>query len=108
MFVCGGENIQPETVEHYLENVVGVNQACVTSVADEAMGQIGVAFVRLDEGEAWQPEKLQRALMEHLNTHQIPKHYFPWPKEIMNEGIKVARHRLAMLAQTMIESIRNE
>ena len=104
MFVCGGENVQPEAVEHSLLNTAGVVQACVVPVWDEALGHIGVAFVRMRAGNPWHPEALHATLRENLSTHQIPKHFLPWPEDLAEEGIKVARRRLTTLAQQLIGS----
>lgn len=79
MFVVGGENVQPETVEARLMAIEGIEQAVVVPVLDEEYGSIPVAVMRgpepLDE------DRLRAALAESLPKYMIPRRFLPSPKE---------------------------
>jgi O-succinylbenzoic acid--CoA ligase len=87
MFVCGGENVQPETIEAALRAQPKVEEALVAPVADDEYGQRPVAFVRM-EGNA---EDLLARLRDALPAYLIPRTYHPWPEDLTAGGIKPRR-----------------
>ena len=50
MYVSGGENVYPAEVESALLNVPGVAEAAVVGVPDEQWGEVGKAFIVLEDG----------------------------------------------------------
>jgi o-succinylbenzoate---CoA ligase len=78
MFISGGENIQPESIENALMGIAGIRRAVVVSRADERFGQRPVAFVA---GE-FDPKMLKVRLAESLEKFVIPDVFVPWPEEI--------------------------
>ena len=102
-FICGGENIQPETIEQALLQHGAVRQALVVPQADDEWGMVPLAFID------WQPspadiETGQRALTDlapwlrtRLPSHLIPRRWLPWPAQAA-EGLKPSRRHFMTLA----------
>ena len=102
-FICGGENIQPETIEQALLQHGAVRQALVVPQADDEWGMVPLAFID------WQPspadiETGQRALTDlapwlrtRLPSHLIPRRWLPWPAQAV-EGLKPSRRHFMTLA----------
>jgi o-succinylbenzoate---CoA ligase len=97
MFISGGENIHPETIERELGRMVGVDEAIVAPVPDAEFGQRPVAFVRMADGSAPDAEDLAAALRERLPGYAMPAAYFSWPADQVG-GMKPNRGEFAVLA----------
>lgn len=81
MFISGGENIHPETIEKALCSLHGVVQAVAIGVPDPEYGQRAVAFV---DRESLSLTSLKEELKELLPSYAIPKCFYPWPKDIIS------------------------
>ncbi len=92
-FISGGENIQPEAIERALLRLPGIAEAVVVPVPDPEFGERPAAFVRLDEGGHWAPDRWQVELRRELPGFMIPVVFWPWP-ELPSGGIKAARRLL--------------
>ena len=96
MFISGGENIHPSEIEQVLYKYPQVREAAVVGMEDENWGEIGVAFIVLND------EKIQSvALMEHLKTHlasyKIPKNII-YLKSLPKVGIgKIDKKELRLM-----------
>ncbi|WP_325892065.1 o-succinylbenzoate--CoA ligase [Grimontia sp. NTOU-MAR1] len=91
MFICGGENVQPESIERVLSVFEGVKQLFILPVADEKWGQVPVALVM---GNVNQGDFLAYA-SSLLPPHQVPKTVYSIPKHLLDVGIKISRRVLA-------------
>ncbi|QYJ89812.1 o-succinylbenzoate--CoA ligase [Shewanella halotolerans] len=87
MFICGGENVQPEEIEAVLRSYPGIEEALVFGVADEEFGLLPVAIIK---GEVASLEKLEGFLCQHIARFKRPRRYFPWP-EVEQTGLKLPR-----------------
>jgi O-succinylbenzoic acid--CoA ligase len=74
-FICGGENIQPEEIEHALMMLPGVRYAVVVPKADPIWGQRPVAFVL--SNNAWNASTLANGLIGTVASFKIPKEFRP-------------------------------
>ena len=72
---CGGEQVMPSEAEDLLMTHSSVLQAHVVPVPDERMGEVGVAFLVLREGENCQISELQSLCTERLARFKRPKHF---------------------------------
>lgn len=91
MFICGGENVQPESIERVLLSFDGVEQVFVLPQADPKWGYIPVAIV---QGRVDKPAFLQKARVL-LPPHQVPKNVLALPDGFGEGGIKLSRKALA-------------
>ena len=101
MFISGGRNIHPETIERALMQFSEVCSACVVGIANEKWGMRPVAFVQL----APLPRKTQprislvKQLRETLEPFLVPDLIFEMPVEEISR-MKPSRAALAQrLAQ---------
>jgi len=93
MFISGGENIHPETIERALGGLV--EAAAVVPVPDPRWGARPVAFIR---GE-FDPDALRTALRERLPRFSVPDAFLPWPDEAPGADGKPPRAWLAAYAR---------
>ncbi len=92
VFICGGENIQPEEIENEIMSSGFINKVVVVPMKDEEYGHIPVAFVEFSEGKG--EKEISHYLKEKISGIKIPKYYFPFPKEFEEKGIKISRELL--------------
>ncbi len=97
MFICLGENIQPEEIERELLTLPGVLQACVVSIPDPEAGDVPVAFI---DGEI-EETKWRSLLKERLASFKIPRRFFKLPLSV---GLKPSLPQLAALAKSSIDA----
>lgn len=100
LFISGGENIQPEEIEHVLGEHPQIDEAIVVPVPDREWGQRPVAFIRgvtkpppAAEIEAWLGERLPR--------YMVPVAFLPWPTAETSARMKPDRIALAGTAREL-------
>jgi O-succinylbenzoic acid--CoA ligase len=96
MFVSGGENIYPETIEKALLGHPAVEQVLVVAVEDGDFGRRPAAFVRFRGSTVAGPDELTEFLKGRVARYELPKSYFFWPE--MAEGLKPERKSFMELA----------
>ncbi|CAG9295336.1 o-succinylbenzoate--CoA ligase [Celerinatantimonas diazotrophica] len=89
MFICGGENIQPEEIEMALLNHPQIIAATVVAIADEEYGKRPVAFIK--SNDTLTRASLDDFLKPKLSAFKRPVYYFEQPKQA---GLKVQRTQL--------------
>jgi O-succinylbenzoic acid--CoA ligase len=94
MFVSGGENIQPEEIEHYLCNIKGIEQAIVVPVPHAEYGLRPVAFIKGNGKGAITSQDILAHLSSRLPKFKIPDQFYAWPVETRNGGLKTDRREL--------------
>nr|WP_235375326.1 o-succinylbenzoate--CoA ligase [Shewanella sp. cp20] len=90
MFICGGENVQPEEIEAVLRCHPGIEEALVFGIVDEEFGVLPAAIIK---GESPSPEALDKFLCQTIARFKRPRRYFPWP-EVEQTGLKLARKQV--------------
>lgn len=73
MYISGGENVYPSEVESALLDLSGVLEAAVIGVPDNRWGEIGKAFLVLEEGHSLDPDQIASALEDRLARYKVPK-----------------------------------
>ncbi|WP_293853554.1 AMP-binding protein [uncultured Alsobacter sp.] len=71
---CGGEQVLPSEIEDLLVTHPAVFQAHVVPVADERMGEIGVACIVLRNDAAVTAQELIAFCAAHLARFKVPRH----------------------------------
>ena len=74
MFRVGGENVAPAEVEDVLHRHPKVRQAQVVGVPHERLGEVGAAFVVLNEGEEATEEELIGWCRERCANFRVPRY----------------------------------
>lgn len=77
MFVSGGENIYPETIERHLMRLDGIEKALVVSVPHADYGARPVAF--LEKRDYVEKQTIDDHLKRRLPGYMVPDHYYDWP-----------------------------
>ena len=93
MFISGGKNIHPETIERALCEIPCVRAACVVGVRDAKWGARPVAFVDLASPP---PRALAAILGETLERHMVPDAFYAMPAE---EAARMKPSRAALEAR---------
>jgi fatty-acyl-CoA synthase len=74
VIISGGENIYPAEVEAAINALPGVLDCAVVGVPDERWGEVGLAYVIVDDAGAWDEQSLRSALTGTLAAFKLPKH----------------------------------
>lgn len=90
MFISGGKNIHPETIERALTAIPGVRAACVVAVAHAKWGARPVAFVDL----AAPVTDIEARLRGRLEPHLVPDAILAMPLD-ESSAMKPSRARLS-------------
>lgn len=90
MFICGGENIQPEEIEMVLLNHPQILAVTVVAINDEEYGKRPVAFIK--SNGTLTRASLDQFLKPKLSAFKRPVYYFEQPEQAA--GLKVQRTQL--------------
>jgi fatty-acyl-CoA synthase len=77
VYRCGGEQVVPKEVEDLLTTHPAVAQAHVVPLADERMGEVGVAWVIFRDGAFAEREELIAFCAKRLARFKVPQHVLP-------------------------------
>ena len=73
VIISGGENIYPAEVEKAFLEHPKISDVAVVGIPDEKWGEVGMAFIVLQEGERMTEEEALRFCEERLAKFKIPK-----------------------------------
>jgi O-succinylbenzoic acid--CoA ligase len=90
MFISGGENIHPEEIEKALLSIKGIQQAIIVPKEDKEFGQRPIAFIKF-AGEPLAEDYIIRFLQADLPRFKVPVAFFPWPQNLISQGVKITR-----------------
>ncbi len=90
MFICGGENVQPEEIEAVLKRHPQIHDAIVFPMEDKEFGYLPAAVIN---GEEISQQTLDLFVCQHIARFKRPRKYFPWP-EVQTTSLKVARKQV--------------
>ncbi len=88
MFICAGENIQPEEIESVLMKSPQVKEAIVIAKEDPEYGNRPVAFVRTFG--PFNEHYLRDYCIQYLPKIKVPVSFHSWPQDL-NQGLKISR-----------------
>ena len=103
MFICGGENVQPEEIEAALKQHPDIEDAIVFPQANNEFGNLPAAIIKFADPEqgfiSREPESktLEQFLNEQIARFKRPRVYYPWP-EIKSVSLKVSRKQVIQAA----------
>lgn len=78
MYKSGGLQVYPNETEGYLAKHPAVDQVHVVSLPDSKWGEIGVAIVKLKQGQQATEAELLEFMREFLAGYKQPKRIFIW------------------------------
>lgn len=98
MFISGGENVYPAEIEKVLRNFDGVRESAVIGVPHPKWGEVGRAFVVMnDEVESSLTEiqdQLKAHCLKHLAKFKVPQEFIFMAELPKTESGKIAKKRL--------------
>ncbi len=74
MYIVGGENVYPAEVENFLSTHPKIKQAYVTGVPDPRLGEVGMCFVELKNGEVAADEEIIQYCKGAIANYKIPRY----------------------------------
>jgi O-succinylbenzoic acid--CoA ligase len=81
MFISGGENIHPETIELAVARLPGIVRVCVFGAEDAEYGYRPIAVVDFGDEEPAREEELRAQLRnESLPGLMVPDRFYLWPE----------------------------
>jgi fatty-acyl-CoA synthase len=86
MFISGGTNVYPSEVENFLYTFPKIHQVAIVGVPDERMGERGMAFVILKEGQTSSEKEILDFCKDKIANYKIPK-YIKFVNEIPMAGV---------------------
>ncbi|MCZ7573291.1 MAG: AMP-binding protein [Ardenticatenaceae bacterium] len=99
MYICGGFNVYPREVEELLFRHPKVKQVAVLGVPDRLLGEVGMAWVELKEGEACAEDEIIGFCRDSLANFKVPRYVRftdAWP---MTATGKIQKYRLDEMAR---------
>ncbi len=102
MFISGGENIQPEEIENKMNQLDGVANAIVVPVRNKEYGERPAAFVMMEAGRDFDRQDLEQGLKNILPHFMVPDYFFPWPEDMVQNGLKINREYFRKIAESNI------
>ena len=103
MFISGGENICPETIEAALLQFDSIEEAVVVGVDDPEFVNRPVAFIKLKR--KMETKKIEKSLRDCLPGYMIPAAFYELPNDDKQGGIKFNRLKLKQLAEKKYKSM---
>lgn len=96
MFICGGENIQPEEIEAALKQHPQIDDAIVFAIPDAQFGNLPAAILRgsLTNHPESIANTLELFLANKIARFKRPRQYYSWPENNEQTGLKVNRKAL--------------
>ncbi|MGI2192763.1 o-succinylbenzoate--CoA ligase [Shewanella baltica] len=96
MFICGGENIQPEEIEAALKQHPQIDDAIVFAIPDAQFGNLPAAIIRgsLTHHTESIASELELFLADKIARFKRPRQYYVWPENHEQTGLKVNRKAL--------------
>ncbi|USD37645.1 o-succinylbenzoate--CoA ligase [Ferrimonas sp. SCSIO 43195] len=94
MFICGGENVQPEEIEAALKQHPEIQDALVFPESNPEFGCLPVAVLQCREALPSASE-LEHFLAPRLARFKRPRRYLSWPSDLTQYGLKISRQSVA-------------
>ncbi len=75
MFKSGGENVYPAELEKVIRALPGVREVAVVGIPDVKWGEVGKAFVVLEDSAPLQEQEILNHCIQNLAKFKVPKHF---------------------------------
>lgn len=99
MYISGGENVYPAEIESVMSKLAGIAEVAVVGVPDQKWGEVGCAYVVLQQNASLTADHLLQHCAEYLARFKLPKHV-KFVNEIPHTAAgKIAKPELRALYQ---------
>jgi fatty-acyl-CoA synthase len=104
MFKSGGENVYPAELEKVIRTLPGVREVAVIGVPDSRWGEVGKAFIAIENGIALTESTVTQHCLQNLAKFKVPKYFQFLPELPKGDSGKILKRKLADLET---QSLRN-
>ncbi len=104
MFKSGGENVYPAELEKVIRTLPGVREVAVIGVPDSRWGEVGKAFIAIENGIALTETKITEHCLQNLAKFKVPKYFQFLPELPKGDSGKILKRKLADLEK---QNLRN-
>jgi len=94
MYIRGGENVYPAEVETAMSEHPDIAQVAVVGIADQRMGEVGMAFVIAASDTSPDPEALRTWCREKMANYKVPSRIAIVDSLPLNASGKVLKYEL--------------
>ena len=94
MYISGGENVYPAEIEAAYVEHEAIHEVAVVGVPDEDWGEVGRAYVVMENGARLDPAALLAWGRERLADFKLPRSFVALPALPRTATGKVQRHLL--------------
>src|SRR5690606_10875017 len=74
MFIVGGSNAYPAEIERVLQSHPDVKQAVVVGVPDRRLGEVGYAFLQVQDGRSVDFDAVIGYCKARMADYKVPRH----------------------------------
>lgn len=94
MFKSGGENVYPAELEKIIRQYPGIREAAVVGIPDEKWGEVGKAFISLENNASWDENHLRDYCIKNLAKFKVPKYFHVLPDLPKGDSGKILKRAL--------------
>jgi acyl-CoA synthetase (AMP-forming)/AMP-acid ligase II len=73
MFIVGGFNAYPAEIENLMLAHEAIHSVAVIGIPDERLGEVGMAFVVLNDGATATPDEIVAWSRDHMANYKVPR-----------------------------------
>ncbi|MDS1113083.1 FadD3 family acyl-CoA ligase [Gordonia westfalica] len=73
MYICGGFNVYPAEIEQTLARLDGVTESAVVGVPDDRLGEVGRAYLTVQDGADLDEATVIAYAKQHLANFKVPR-----------------------------------
>ena len=97
MFISGAENVYPAEIEHFLRAHPAIHSVAVTGVPDERWGEVGKAWIVLQDRADITAEEVRAYCREGLAKYKIPKYIVFLDRLPVSDSGKILKKQLRQM-----------
>ncbi|MGA1865915.1 MAG: AMP-binding protein [Thermoplasmatota archaeon] len=94
MYICGGFNVYPREIEEFLFKLKAVENVSVVGVPDPRFGEVGMAVIKLTEGEKANADDIINYCKVNLANFKVPRYVWFTDEFPMTQSGKIQKFRL--------------
>ncbi len=99
MYKSGGENVYPVEIERFLSTHPAIREIAVVGVPDVKWGEVGKAFVTIQQGMSLTTDELAKFCESGLARFKIPRHIEFLPELPKSDSGKILKRKLRDLSR---------
>ncbi|MCD6110532.1 MAG: long-chain-fatty-acid--CoA ligase [Thermoplasmata archaeon] len=103
MYITGGFNVYPREIEEFLFTHPKVENVAVIGVPDKKFGEVGMAVIKLKEGETATEEEIIEYCKGKIANYKIPRYVVFVDSYPMTQSGKIQKYKLREWAEGLLK-----